>query len=284
MVILIYKMLQRGNIVIKEFIANIIFLIVSLGASIVGAICGVGGGIIIKPILDTIGMMSVSTISFLSSCTVLSMSIISVCKNRKNNSDKNMNVRISTLLGIGAAIGGILGSSGFQYLKIMYNDDNTVGAVQALVLIIITIATLIYVKNTDNIKTMNVTNRYLCIFIGLSLGLISAFLGIGGGPINLVILSYFFSMRTKAAAANSIYIIMFSQSTSFFSVLISENIPDFNIETLIVMILGGIIGGLIGNRINSNISTKKVDNIFTYLILVIISINLYNFFKFSIIK
>ena len=68
---------------LEEFISNLIFLIVSLGASIVGAICGVGGGIIIKPILDTIGMMSVSSISFLSSCTVLSMSIISVFKNMK---------------------------------------------------------------------------------------------------------------------------------------------------------------------------------------------------------
>ncbi|WP_291650829.1 sulfite exporter TauE/SafE family protein [Clostridium sp.] len=267
---------------LEEFISNIIFLIVSLGASIVGAICGVGGGIIIKPVLDTIGMMSVSSISFLSGCTVLSMSIISVFKNMKNNSNKNMNLKISTLLGVGSAIGGILGSRVFQYLKILLNDDNKVGAVQALVLIIITIATLIYVKNLDKIKTMNVTNLYLCIFIGLVLGLISAFLGIGGGPINLVVLSYFFSMKTKTAAANSIYIIMFSQSTSFLSTLISKNIPDFNVKTLVVMILGGIAGGIIGNKINGNISTKKVDNIFTYLILIIISINLYNFLKFSI--
>ena len=41
---------------------------------IVGAICGIGGGVMIKPALDALGIMDVATISFLSGCTVLSMS------------------------------------------------------------------------------------------------------------------------------------------------------------------------------------------------------------------
>ena len=49
----------------------ILFWIVSFGASIAGAICGIGGGVIIKPTLDAFGVLSVSTISFLSGCTVL---------------------------------------------------------------------------------------------------------------------------------------------------------------------------------------------------------------------
>lgn len=266
---------------VEGFISNIIFLIVSLGASIVGAICGIGGGIIIKPLLDTFGIMSVSSISFLSGCTVLSMAIISVYKNIKGNKDNTTNLKISTLLGIGASIGGVLGSKIFQDLKLLFNNDNKVGAIQAFILIIITVGTLIYVKNKNRIKTINVQNSYLCTLVGISLGVISAFLGIGGGPINLVILSYFFSMRTKVAAMNSIYIIMFSQITNFLTTLINRSVPDFRVDTLIVMILGGVVGGLIGNKINRNIPSKKVDNLFMYLILIIISINVYNLFKFS---
>ena len=52
----------------------LIFFLVSLLASVVGAICGIGGGVIIKPVLDLLHLESVSTISFLSVCTVLSMS------------------------------------------------------------------------------------------------------------------------------------------------------------------------------------------------------------------
>lgn len=50
------------------------FLIISFMASVLGAICGIGGGVLMKPILDSLGLMEVSTVSFLSGCTVLSMS------------------------------------------------------------------------------------------------------------------------------------------------------------------------------------------------------------------
>lgn len=261
---------------------SIVFLLVSFLASTIGSICGIGGGIIIKPVLDAVGIMSVSSISFLSGCTVLSMSIVSVYKNIKSNVIKNMNIRISTLLAIGAAIGGILGNKVFQSLKLLFGNDNKVGSIQAFFLLIITVGTLIYIKKKNKIKTLNVKNSKICILIGLVLGLTSAFLGIGGGPINLMILSYFFSMRTKIAAANSIYIIMFSQITSFLSIVLGGNIPSFSIDILIVMILGGVIGGLVGNRINKSIGNKEVDKLFIYLILIVIAINIYNFFKLSI--
>ena len=51
-----------------------IFLAVSFFASVVGAICGIGGGVLIKPLLDAFGVLSVASISSLSGCTVLSMS------------------------------------------------------------------------------------------------------------------------------------------------------------------------------------------------------------------
>lgn len=42
----------------------VIFLLVSFFSSLVGAICGIGGGVIIKPVLDATGTMSVTAISF----------------------------------------------------------------------------------------------------------------------------------------------------------------------------------------------------------------------------
>ena len=55
----------------------ILFFVISFLASIAGAICGIGGGVIIKPLLDSFGLMDVKTISFLSGCTVLAMSTYS---------------------------------------------------------------------------------------------------------------------------------------------------------------------------------------------------------------
>ena len=48
---------------------EILVLLIAFGASVVGAICGIGGGVIIKPLLDAFGIASVAEISFLSGST-----------------------------------------------------------------------------------------------------------------------------------------------------------------------------------------------------------------------
>ena len=94
----------------------LVFFLVSILSSIVGSICGIGGGVIIKPVLDAVGIMSVSSISFLSGCTVLAMSIVSVYKNLRAGKVK-LNVKIATALAVGAAAGGVAGKAMFQGLK-----------------------------------------------------------------------------------------------------------------------------------------------------------------------
>ena len=93
----------------------VVFFAVSLLASIVGSICGIGGGVIIKPVLDAMNVMSVSCISFLSGCTVLTMSVVSVYKNMR--AGKKLNLRIATLLAVGAAVGGVAGKMMFVAVK-----------------------------------------------------------------------------------------------------------------------------------------------------------------------
>ena len=43
-----------------------IFFAVSILSCTAGSVCGIGGGVIIKPVLDATGVMGVSSISFLS--------------------------------------------------------------------------------------------------------------------------------------------------------------------------------------------------------------------------
>ena len=100
----------------------LVFFLVSILSSIVGSICGIGGGVIIKPVLDAVGIMSVSSISFLSGCTVLAMSIVSVYKNLRAGKVK-LNVKIATALAVGAAAGGVAGKAMFQGLKDAVGDE-----------------------------------------------------------------------------------------------------------------------------------------------------------------
>lgn len=257
----------------------VLFWAISFGASIVGAICGIGGGVIIKPTLDAFGVLSVSSISFLSGCTVLAMTCYSVLKSRLSG-ESLIDLKIGTPLAVGAAIGGVVGKNMFQMLSGMFENKNMVGAVQAGCLMIITLGTLIYTIKKDKIKTMQVKNMLVCVIIGLVLGIFSSFLGIGGGPINLVVLFYFFSMDTKTAAQNSLYIILFSQITSLLNTLITHTVPEFSVVLLALMTVGGILGGMCGRKINKKIDTNVVDKLFIVLMAVIIGINIYNIYQF----
>ncbi len=257
----------------------IIFFIICFLASIVGAICGIGGGVIIKPVLDAFGVLSVSVISFLSGCTVLSMTSYSMIKS-KMSKDSQVEQETTLPLAIGAAIGGVLGKWIFALLISGVPNQNVVGAVQAGCLLIVTLGTLIYTVNKDKVKTMQVGNAVACVIIGLVLGIMSSFLGIGGGPINLVVLYFFFSMKTKQAAENSLYIIFFSQIASLCYSVLTRSVPEFDIWLLVLMALGGICGGICGRALNKKIKDETVDKLFIGLMIVIILINVYNIYKF----
>ena len=158
----------------------LIFFLVSLLASVVGAICGIGGGVIIKPVLDVCGLASVSTISFLSGLTVLSMSLYSVGRTMASGGSQ-IDRKTGTPLAIGAAAGGIAGKQLFSVVKDLFADPNTVGAVQAACLAVITLGTLLYTIFKGRIAPRRVEGAGLCLCIGLVLGIMSSFLGIGGG-------------------------------------------------------------------------------------------------------
>jgi len=257
---------------------ELLFLAVSLFSSIIGAICGIGGGVIMKPILDATGVLSVSAVSFLSGCSVLTMSVISV---GGNLTARREIIRDSTPLAVGAALGGLLGKAVFQYIIGMFGNDNIVGFVQSGIMLLLTLGALLYTVKKDSVTTRKVGRIGIQVIIGLLLGVISAFLGIGGGAVNIIILCYFFSMGTKAAGAVSLYIIMLSQLTGLLSTLIMGKIPDFQVLLLVIMVAGGMLGGYIGNRIHKKIPEKQAEKFFMVVMIAIIIINLFNMIRFG---
>lgn len=262
---------------------TVLLLLIATLTSIVGSICGIGGGVIIKPVLDAMGILSVSTISFLSGCTVLAMAVVSVGRSVHGRT-AHINRHTTPLLGIGAAVGGVVGKLLFVQIAGASGDESMVGLIQSLLLAAVTLATLVYMlfHNAGKIRTLHVTNRLYSTVIGLVLGVVSSFLGIGGGPINLAVLAYFFSMDAKEAATNSLCVILISQTASLLQTLLSQTLPPFTWPHLAVMVAGGVIGGLSGQSINRRLQAKQVSQLFYVLIGVVILICVYNAVRFSL--
>ena len=259
----------------------IILLIICLLASSVGAIVGAGGGVIIKPVLDMLGILPVSTVSFCSGCTVLGMSVCSLIRNR--NDGVKLQIKTSTALAIGAVLGGLVGKWLFELVTNGFGNERVLGAVQAVFLTLITIGVFLYVCNKDKLPSKNVKSIFAAVIIGIFLGIISSFLGIGGGTSNVAVLFFFFSMEAKEAAKNSLYIIIFSQISSIVTALMTGSVPDFEWLHLLCMVIGGIGGALTGAAISKRIDNKGVEKILKALLIVIIMIDFYNVLKFTIL-
>lgn len=256
-----------------------LYLLVSLFASIIGAICGIGGGVIIKPVLDMLSSDGASLINFLSGCTVLSMSVYSVGRELLSGTTK-IDYRKMVPLAVGAALGGILGNTLFNTVKNMFAEPRIISGIQALCLGVVVLLSMLYTLKKDSIHNLRVENMAASALIGLGLGTMSSFLGIGGGPINLVVLYFFFSMTTKQAAFNSIFVILFGQITNLGRTILKGAVPAFDPLTLVLMIGGGVLGGIIGRMINKKIDSKAVEKLFLFamvLILLICAMNVYKY-------
>ena len=259
----------------------VICMAVAFLACVIGKICGMGGGVIIKPVLDALGVASTAAINFMSGCTVIGMSCWSVGKSVISK-DSQIDWKLSTWLAIGAAIGGITGKQLYSSVAALFEDPNMAGAVQAGCLLLATLATMIYTIKKETIPSRHVTNPAACLVIGLGLGLLGAFLGIGGGPFNMAVLFFFFSMPTKVAAQNSLYIILISQTTGILKTVLSGKIPELIPVLLIAMVLCGILGSEIGGRLNKHMDNKRTTKLFEGAMILVMLISCYNMVKYLV--
>lgn len=259
---------------------DITFFFVSYFSTIIGAISGIGGGIIIKPVLDVLGTLNINVVRFFSGCTVLSMSIWALI--RSIGGDIIIEWRVSLLLALGACLGGLLGKELFSILFPLFKEERVLSILQSVLLLTINAGVFVYLKNKKRITTIFVESALLRIIIGLSLGAISSFLGIGGGPINLGVLYYFFSMQPKQAALNSLYIIFFSQLTNLFGVYLAGEIPTLSSFSLFVMCGGGVAGALTGSAIYKKLTQQGVEKFFGIVMVFLMILNIYNIIKFFV--
>ncbi|MEG1848424.1 MAG: sulfite exporter TauE/SafE family protein [Clostridium sp.] len=259
---------------------NIIYFIIALLTSTIGAISGIGGGVILKPLLDSMRTLDISQINFLSGCTVLTMSFVSLLKSRADFTSAC--VKSAAPIAFGSCIGGVIGKMLLQNLCTMLTVSENISIIQSTMLLLINILMLWYITHKSSIHQIILTNIFICIIIGLFLGTLSSFLGIGGGPLNIGILCVFFSMSPKQSAIHSLFIIFCSQFFNLIAGIIMHTIPEFFFATLFIMCIGGILGAMVGTHIRNSIKNRTADKILHYLLIGLISLNLYNISIFSI--
>ncbi len=250
----------------------LIYSVIILCATFLGAFVGLGGGVIIKPMLDLIGHDGIAAVNFISSCAVFSMSISSTVKHIKAKT--KIDFRFILVLSVGAVCGGIGGSYFFDRLLSAFDND-ILKKIQGLILGVLLLLSVVYI-NVKNAKSFKVKNPAGIVFVGLTLGFTASFLGIGGGPINVAFLVLFFSMSMKEAAVYSVGTIFFSQLSKLITTAVSSTVPQVNPVIVAAAVVCAVAGGIIGAQMNKKCSEKVIKTVFTVVVAAIAAVNFYN--------
>lgn len=228
----------------------IILVIVGFGSGIIGSLIGVGGGIVMTPVLTYMGF-SPTVIASSSLIAVFATSLSSTLTYVRK---KYINYRLGLQLALPAIPGSIIGGffSNFvslDYFKIYF------------AILLTSVGLYIFFKNQIINKTLNRTPKplfYLILIFGtFGAGVISSFFGIGGGIIFVPILVIIYKLKMINASPTAQFTLLISTITGLLTHIILEH-PDYSYG--ITLALGAFFGAQLGSRsihlINENILNK----------------------------
>ncbi|KAF1303205.1 MULTISPECIES: sulfite exporter TauE/SafE family protein [Enterococcus] len=253
-------------------LTGLIYFIVIILANSIGAVSGMGGGVIIKPILDFIGAHSVAAISFYSTVAVFTMALVSTWRQIKNG--VAVKGRVIGWISLGAVIGGFLGNVTFERLLELFQKDQMVQLIQIGLTVLTLLFAFFYTKY--DWKNFHFQSLGWYLACGLTLGFLASLLGIGGGPINVSLLMLLFAMPIKEATVYSIGTILFSQLAKIVTIGSTTGFARYDLTMLAFIVPAAILGGLIGAKMSNLLSPKKVTLVFQGVILLVLFINIYN--------
>lgn len=247
---------------------GILYFFIVLAATTAGAIAGVGGGVLIKPTLDALGHYNIATIGVLSSIAVLAMAIVSTVRRFIDGLKVDKKIM---LLAIGAIVGGFAGKEIF-YLLLNVIDEPVVKIIQSGLIALL----MIIILFKDKLPKYCIESSFAVLIVGLVLGSLASFLGIGGGPVNVAVLYILLNMDIRKAAVGSIFIILLAQASKIITISLGHGLAAYDLKMLWYMVPAGITGGLLGSFLHNRIKEKAIHIIFNVAVMVVILICLYN--------
>lgn len=252
---------------------HLIYCVVILVATTLGAVAGLGGGVIIKPLLDLVGYHDPATINLYSCIAVFTMCCVSLTRQLRAgfSFDKGMVLSVS----MGSLLGGIAGERVFTALTGSF-DSHLVKVVQAGILAVVLGLIFLYTLRQDEMPSWRLTNLASIFAAGFALGAVAVFLGIGGGPLNMCALSLLFALGAKEGAVYSLAIIFFSQLSKLVLSAVGGTLWSADLSFVPFVVVPAIAGGFIGTFFNRRLSEEGVRRTYLFVMALLPLISLYN--------
>ncbi|MCO4841817.1 MAG: sulfite exporter TauE/SafE family protein [Yoonia sp.] len=267
------------------------FLLLGLGGivGILSGMFGVGGGFLMTPLLFFIGIPPAVAVATEANQIVAS-SFSGVLAHLKR---KTVDLRMGTVLLVGGLVGAALGVVVFNYLRSLGQVDLLVKLCYVVFLGVI--GALMFVESLNAIRKsrkpgakitrrkhnwihnlpfkmkFRVSGLYISVIppllVGVTVGILAAIMGVGGGFIMVPAMIYLLGMPTKVVVGTSLFQIIFV--TAFTTMLHATTNYTVDIVLAVLLLVGGVIGAQIGTRIGVKMKAEQLRILLAIMVLVV---------------
>lgn len=253
------------------------FLIIGYGTGILVGMLGIGGGIIFVPLLYFLlpfTGIDISQISYLAIGTSLFAGCIaSIGSGSKHFRSNNVDGKKTVLLSAGSVLASFIVPYFVVEVKPLYLQI-------AFAAVFMVVAVKMMLENSaSNFLSVqkSIPDAYL-FFFGISIGTISAFVGIGGGILLVPILIFFYLVDVKKAIGTSAVVTAFTMLASTASygaqdpkgIIAGSQVGYIYLMAGIPMGCASFIGAFRGVKIMNKTSSRAVKKIFSFLLIVVV--------------
>ncbi|APX22007.1 MAG: sulfite exporter TauE/SafE family protein [Rhodobacteraceae bacterium] len=274
---------------IAEVSVNV-FLLFGLGGmvGILSGMFGVGGGFLITPLLFFLGIPPAVAVAT-GANQIVASSVSGVLAHLKR---RTVDLRMGTVLLAGGLIGAGLGVWVFNLLKEIGQVDLLVRLCYVVFLGVI--GSLMFVESLNALRRSSkggkpkrrhhgwvhglpfkmrfrTSGLYISsippLLVGLSVGVLSAIMGVGGGFIMVPAMIYILGMPTKVVVGTSLFQIIFV--TAFTTMLHAVTNYTVDILLALVLLIGGVIGAQIGTAVGTRMNAEQLRIALASLVLLV---------------
>jgi len=224
-------------------------------AGVLGSMIGLGGGIIVVPILTFFGFSPTLAASN-SLFAAFSNSVAStISYSRQRRIEYSLGLKLGLLTVPGTIIGAYVSSDvGPEIFKILFG------------FVLIASAVYIFLRKKIESKEKNLSQQMMIFAVGASFfaGIISAFFGIGGGIIFVPLMVVGMGMTMKKAAPTSQLVLFFA---SLSGVIVHTILGHSDFLQAGLLSTGSFVGGLVGARISLDIKERFLQILVSVVII-----------------
>ena len=230
-------------------------LLLGFAAGVLGSMIGLGGGIVVVPVLTFLGFSP----ALAASNSLFAAFSNAVASSASYAKQKRIEYSLGLKLGLLAIPGTVLGA--------FISHDITPSLFKILFGIVLIVSSVyIFSRRKMEPKKYNLSKQVMVLATGASFfaGIISSLFGIGGGIVFVPLMVIAVGLSMKIAAPTSQFILLFvSASGMIVHALLGH--PDF--YQALLLAIGAFGGGLVGSRLSLEITEKKLRIIVTIVMI-----------------